>query len=364
MSKGFYFGAGPAMLPEPILKQAQHDILEWQNSGLSILELGHRTEAFRDLLDSAEASLRRLLKVPDNYHILFLTGPARMLFGMIPLNFLAEGQTAGYLVTGIWSKMAYEEAQKLKSVECMASSEAAQFLKIPESHARQINPDWAYCYYTPNETVNGIYCPRPSLPQQIPVIADMTSCLLAEPIRVEDYALIFAGAQKNIANAGMTVVIVRDDFVQTIQAESLATIMDLRTHIQHRSLYATPATFNCYLAGQMFAWIEAQGGVEAMFVINQHKARRLYDYIDQSSFYSSPIEKRDRSFLNVCFHLPDPTLEESFIQQANQRGLLGLRGHRMVGGLRASIYNAMPIEVVDCLSDFMRYFEKNWRKQR
>ena len=167
MSKGFYFGAGPAMLPEPILKQAQHDILEWQNSGLSILELGHRTEAFRDLLDSAEASLRRLLKVPDNYHILFLTGPARMLFGMIPLNFLAEGQTAGYLVTGIWSKMAYEEAQKLKSVECMASSEAAQFLKIPESHARQINPDWAYCYYTPNETVNGIYCPRPSLPQQI-----------------------------------------------------------------------------------------------------------------------------------------------------------------------------------------------------
>lgn len=357
MSRGYYFGAGPAMLPESILKQAQHDILVWQDSGLSILELGHRTTAFRQLLDDAEASLRRLLKIPANYHVLFLTGPARMMFGMIPLNFLAEGQSAGYLVTGIWSKMAYDEAKKLKTAQCMASSESEQFLNIPAPKTWEINSDWTYCYYTPNETVNGNYCSRPALPKYIPVIADMTSCLLAEPICIEDYAMIFAGAQKNIANAGMTVVILRDDFLQTIQAKSLATMMDFRTHVQYRSLYATPATFNCYLAGQMFAWIEEKGGVEALYAVNQQKAQRLYDFIDQSSFYSAPVQKIDRSLLNVCFHLADPSLEDAFIQQASERGLRGLRGHQKVGGLRASLYNAMPLDGVIALIDFMRDFE-------
>jgi phosphoserine aminotransferase len=364
MTRSYHFGAGPAMLPEPVLRQAQTDLLEWQHSGMSILEVGHRTPEFRCLLEQAEATLRRLLAIPDYFHVLFLSGPARMLFSMIPMNLLAEGESADYLSTGIWSEMAYQEAHKLKLANRVASGESSGFRTIPSPTSWKVSAKARYFYYTPNETVNGLYCPRSLITKKVtnkPVIADMTSCLLAEPIHIDDYDLIFAGAQKNIANAGLTLVIVRDELVKTITNPMIPTVMDFRTHIEHRSLYTTPATFNCYLAGQMFTWIEQQGGVDALYQINQEKARKLYDYIDSSSFYSAPVDKSYRSFLNLCFHLGDSSLENLFLEEAEKRHLLALKGHRLVGGLRASLYNAMPIEGVDCLIDFMRDFERGRR---
>ena len=358
MTRVYNFGAGPAMLPESILRDAQKELLDWQQTGMSILEVGHRTAEFRALLDESENTLRRLLKIPTNYHVLFLSGPARMLFSMIPMNFLAAEDTADYLVTGIWSQMALQEAQKLKQARCVVSGEKNGFTSVPEKALWQLNDKAAYFYYTPNETVNGLYCPRSTITNidKIPVIADMTSCLLAEPICIDDYDLIFAGAQKNIANAGMTLVIIRDEFVKTIKNTKLPTVFDFRTHIEHRSLYTTPPTFNCYLAYKMFAWILQQGGVHALYAINQQKAAALYQYIDKSSFYTCSIEKAYRSLFNVCFNLPNTALEKLFVEDAKKSNLYGLQGHRAVGGLRASLYNAMPMSGVENLIDFMQDF--------
>ena len=363
MTRGFHFAAGPAMLPESLLKEAQKDILNWQQTGMSILEIGHRTAHFRDLLSQAETNLRSLINIPSNYHVLFLAGSARMLFSMIPMNFLAKGETADYLVTGIWSLMALEEARKLKQGRCVVSGENSGFTTVPPQSSWKCNPEAAYFYYTPNETVNGIYYPKPVISDQIPLVADMTSCLLAEPICVEDYDLIFAGAQKNIANAGLTLVIIRDEFVKTIQHTNLPTMFDFRTHIEHHSLYATPPTFNCYLAAKMFDWIRQQGGVDALYAINQQKAAALYQCIDESSFYTCSIEKPYRSLFNVCFKVPDASLETLFVEEAEKRKLYALQGHRVVGGLRASLYNAMPMKGVLSLIDFMQDFEQRTRLQ-
>ena len=357
--RGYNFGAGPAMLPRSILEAAREDLLNWQQTGMSILEIGHRTEVFQHLLREAENSLRRILAIPENYRVLFLSGPARMLFSMIPLNFLAQGEKGSYLVTGIWSQMAYQEAARLKKAVCVASGEEGRFSSIPNPSTWGHVADSRYFYYTPNETVNGIYCPKPVLSTELPrlpLIADMTSCLLAEPINVADYDLIFAGAQKNIANAGLTLVIVRDQFIDTINQLNLPTLTDFRTHVKHQSLYATPPTFNCYLAHKMFAWIEEKGGIEALYTVNKQKAAKLYQYIDNSAFYSCPIDKNDRSLFNVCFNVPLPEQEEAFVTEAAANNLLALKGHRFVGGLRASLYNAMPMEGVDCLIEFMQAF--------
>ena len=367
-ARGYNFGAGPAMLPESILHEAQAEFLNWQQTGMSILETGHRTEAFRDLLDEAESRLRKLLKIPSNYHVLFLSGPARMLFSMIPMNFLTEGDTADYLVTGIWSQMALKEAQKLKQAKCVVSGADSNFTTIPSQSSWNIDSNSKYFYYTPNETVNGIYCSKPtsvmttSRTQKAPLIADMTSCLLAEPINVTDYGLIFAGAQKNIANSGLTLVIVHDQLIQTIKNNKLPTLYDFRTHIEHRSLYSTPPTFNCYLANKMFAWIESQGGVDALYAVNQQKAKTLYQFIDDSDFYTCLVDRPYRSLFNVCFNVPSHPLEDLFVEQAQNSHLLALRGHRLVGGLRASLYNAMPREGVDRLIDFMQDFVQRYKK--
>ena len=364
-ARGYNFGAGPAMLPERILHEAQAEFLNWQQTGMSILETGHRTEAFRDLLDEAEARLRGLLKIPSDYHVLFLSGPARMLFSMIPMNFLTEGDSADYLVTGIWSQMALKEAQKLKQAKCVATGADSNFTTIPLTSSWNSDPNSKYFYYTPNETVNGIYCSKPTPlmtkghDKTIPLIADMTSCLLAEPINVADYGLIFAGAQKNIANSGLTLVIVHDQLIQTIKDNKLPTLYDFRTHIEHRSLYSTPPTFNCYLANKMFAWIESQGGVDALYAMNQQKAKTLYQFIDDSDFYTCPVDKPYRSIFNVCFNVPSHPLEDIFVEQAQNSHLFALRGHRLVGGLRASLYNAMPQKGVDSLIDLMQDFAQS-----
>ncbi|MFI4918802.1 MAG: 3-phosphoserine/phosphohydroxythreonine transaminase [Legionellales bacterium] len=357
-TKTYNFGAGPAMLPESVLEETQETLLDWQNMGMSILEVGHRTPEFVGLLTEAEQLLRDLLAIPSNYQVLFLGGAARTQFAMIPMNFLHPEEQAGYLVSGIWSRMALMEAQNLKNAYCVASDEPNGFLSIPDPDSWNIQENSHYLYYTPNETVNGVRFPYVPQTKGIPLIADMTSCLLSEPIDVSQYGLIFAGAQKNIANAGLTLVIVRDDLLKKTVNPPIPSMLNYKIQAEHHSLYATPPVFNCYLASKMFHWIREQGGVEALYKKNCLKAQKLYQYIDASDFYTARVEKHARSIVNVCFSIKKTELEAVFIEQATQRGLCALKGHRFVGGLRASLYNAMPMAGVDALIDFMSEFAK------
>ena len=343
------------MLPEPVLIQAQEELLNWNNLGMSVLEVGHRTEEFKALLKHAEKTLRELLTIPSNYHILFLGGAARTQFAMIPLNLIHNNQ-AGYIVSGIWSKLALEEALRLKNAYCVATTEEQNYQIIPEQQELKIQENSAYIYYTPNETINGVRFPYIPKVKNIPLIADMTSCLLSEPIDVRQYGLIFAGAQKNIANAGLTLVIIKDDLLEQIVHPAIPTMLDYKVQIENHSLYATPPVFNCYLAAKMFDWIKAQGGVEALFAENCRKAAKLYQYLDSTVFYTTPVQPEARSIMNICFSLKNSNLEEIFLEKAKQNGLCALTGHRLVGGLRASLYNAMPMSGVDLLINFMREF--------
>jgi phosphoserine aminotransferase len=356
-TRGYNFGAGPAMLPESILKNVQEELLNWHGTGMSILEIGHRTPLFIELMQEAEWLLRELLVIPDHYHVLFLSGAARTQFSMIPMNFIHPAVQAGYLVSGIWSYLAYKEAMHLSNAYCIGGSEALQYRDLPRYHVKDIRDETAYVYYTPNETINGVRFPNIPAGIKPPLIADMTSCLLSEPIQVSDYGLIFAGAQKNIAPAGLTLVIVRDDLLKTISAK-LPTMLDYRVHAKERSLYATPATFQCYMALKMFQWIKAQGGVDSLYALNCQKASKLYKYIDESPNYQCLVEPNARSLMNVCFYLSDSSQEAAFIQQSNARGLYALQGHREVGGMRASLYNAMPMAGVDALIEFMQDFSR------
>ncbi len=359
-ARTYNFGAGPAMLPGPILKEAQEELLNWNNLGVSILELGHRTSQFTQLLAHAEHSLRQLLNIPESYQVLFLGGAARMQFSMIPMNFLNPQEQAGYIITGIWSQMAFKEAQHLKNAYCIASSEDNRFKSIPKDNSWKIKKDTAYVYYTPNETVNGVRFPFVPEVSDIPLIADMTSCLLSEPIDVKQYGLIFAGAQKNIANAGLTIVIVRNDLLEKIPDPVIPTMLNYKIQAENHSLYATSPVFNCYLANKMFDWVKAQGGVAALYEQNCLKAEKLYQYLDSTDFYVTTVEKEARSIVNVCFSLKKQELEQQFISLAEQQGLYALQGHRYVGGLRASLYNAMPMDGVDALIHFMSQFEKEY----
>lgn len=360
MKRIYNFGAGPAMLPEPILKEAQEELLNWKNLGMSVLEIGHRTEEFKELLKHAEQSLRELLTIPNNYQILFLGGAARTQFAMIPMN-LIQDKPAGYIVSGIWSKLALKEAQHLKKAYCVASTEEQNYQTIPEQHELKIQENSAYLYYTPNETINGTRFPYVPKVKETPLIADMTSCLLSEPIDVRQYDLIFAGAQKNIANAGLTVVIINEALLEQVNHVAIPTMLDFKVHLDNYSLYATPPVFNCYLAAKMFDWIKTQGGVEALFAENCRKAAKLYQYLDSTEFYTTTVRPQARSIMNVCFSLKNSQLEEHFLEKAMQQGLSALKGHRQVGGLRASLYNAMPISGVEALVNFMQeYAEEHY----
>lgn len=367
----YNFGAGPATLPESILLDVQAELLNWQGSGMSILEVGHRTPEFIALMDQAEVDLRDLLAIPDNYQVLFLGGAARTQFAMIPMNLIAKGNKAGYLISGIWSKLAFEEACHLKSAYCIASSEQTGFTQTPvipvregshRQHGNQtslamtIAENTAYVYYTPNETVNGVRFANPPKTGDVPLIADMTSCLLSEPLNITDFGLIFAGTQKNISPAGLTIVIIRDDLLEQQQALPIPSMMSYRIQADNKSRYATPPVFNCYFAAKMFQWVKACGGVEALYQINCQKAAKLYQYIDTSSFYQCRVEKHSRSLMNVCFSLEKPALESVFLSGAKAHGLYALQGHRLVGGLRASLYNALPMAGVEALIAFMQQF--------
>ncbi len=356
--RGYNFSAGPATLPESILLKAQSALLNWHSTGMSILEVPHRSKSFIDLLTETELKLRSLISIPDNYHVLFIGGPARAQFSMIPMNFVSSGKSGGYIVSGLWSHKAYCESQRLKPTVCIATTEDSRFESAPKINNDLLDDNLAYVFYTPNETVNGLQIRDVPEVGNIPIIADMTSFLMSEPINVSQFDMIFAGAQKLIANAGLTIVIIRDSFVEQIKHHDLPFLQDYRTHIAERSLAATPPTFNCYLASLMFDWIKEQGGVSEMHERNKIKSQLLYNIIDDSSLYHCSVKPEDRSVMNVCFSLNKPDLEDLFIDQAAKNGLLSLRGYRLAGGIRASLYNAMPVEGAKALVNFMNNFEK------
>ena len=356
MSRPYNFSAGPAMLPEAVLEQAKAEMLDWRGSGMSVMEMSHRGKEFVSIAEQAEADLRELLNVPANYKVLFLQGGASSQFAMVPMNLLRGKTKADYLNTGQWSKKAISEAKKFCQVNVVASSEAVNFTTVPARESWKCDPEAAYLHYTPNETINGVELP--AVPDvDVPLAADFSSTLLSRPLDVSKFGVIYAGAQKNIGPAGLTIVIVREDLMgQTVVGTP--TMLDYAAMAKEGSMYNTPPTYAWYVAGLVFQWLKAQGGLAAMGERNRAKAELLYRAIDESGFYKNPVDPACRSWMNVPFTLPDESLDKPFLAEAKTAGLLTLAGHRSVGGMRASIYNALPLDGVKALVDFMADFQK------
>jgi len=357
MSRIYNFSAGPAMLPEEVLQQAREEMLEWQGSGMAVMEMSHRGKEFMSIAAQAEADLRELLAIPANYKVLFLQGGASSQFAMVPLNLLQGKSGADYINTGMWSKKAIAEAKRFCEVNVAASSEETKYTTIPPQAEWRLNADAAYVHYTPNETIGGVEFHWVPDTGDVPLVADMSSTLLSRPIDVSKFGVIYAGAQKNIGPAGLTLVIVREDLLGKAQANTPA-MFDYKIHADADSMYNTPPTYAWYLAGLVFQLLKRKGGLQAMAEINKRKADKLYAAIDDSGFYRNPVEKSSRSWMNVPFTLADANLDKTFLAEAAQAGLKTLGGHRSVGGMRASIYNAMPEAGVDALVAFMQDFAK------
>ncbi len=358
MARVFNFGAGPATLPAEVLEQARRELTDWQGSGMSVMEMSHRGKEFLSIAEKAEADLRELLSVPPNYKVLWLQGGATAQFAMVPLNLLKGKKKADYINTGSWSKKAIAEAKKFCAVNVAASSEASGFTDIPSQNEWRLDPDAAYVHYTPNETIGGVEFHWIPETGSVPLVADMSSTILSRPLDVSRYGVIYAGAQKNIGPAGLTLVIVREDLIGGA-APGTPSLSDYKTYADSHSMYNTPPTFAWYMAGLVFEWLKRQGGLAAMAEINRRKADKLYACIEASGgFYRSPVAPACRSWMNVPFTLADPALDAPFLEEARAAGLLQLKGHRSVGGMRASIYNAMPEAGVDRLVAFMQEFSK------
>ncbi|OOG25180.1 phosphoserine transaminase [Thioalkalivibrio denitrificans] len=357
MTRVFNFSAGPAMLPEPVLERAREEMLDWNGTGMSVMEMSHRGKAFMSIAEEAERDLRALLSIPDNYRVLFLQGGASAQFAMVPMNLLRGKTRADYINTGAWSKKAIAEGRRFADVNVAATGEADGFNSIPVFDTWQLSGDAAYVHYTPNETIGGVefhWIPRTG---DTPLVADMSSTILSRPVDVSRYGVIYAGAQKNIGPAGLTIVIVREDLIGDA-TEGTPTMFDYRTHAENGSMYNTPPTYGWYLAGLVFKWLLDLGGLAAMAEINRRKAEKLYAAIDASDFYTNPVAIESRSWMNVPFTLAKPELDGEFLKEAESMGLTNLKGHRSVGGMRASIYNAMPEAGVSALVDFMTDFEQ------
>lgn len=357
MPEIYNFSAGPAILPAAVLEQARDELLDWHASGMSVMEMSHRSKEYLSIAEQAEADLRELLSIPANYRVLFLQGGATSQFAMVPMNLLRGKQQADYVNTGAWSKKAIAEARRYCEVSVVASSEDSNFTSIPAFDSWRRNADAAYLHYTPNETIGGVEFHWVPESGDVPLVVDMSSTLLSRPLDVSRFGVIYAGAQKNIGPAGLTVVIVRED----LPGETLAgtpSMFDYKLHADNGSMLNTPPTFSWYLAGLVFKWLKQQGGLAAMATINQRKSQRLYDAIAQSGFYISPVDADCRSWMNVPFTLADAALDSEFLALAKSAGLLNLKGHRSVGGMRASIYNAMPEAGIAALIDFMGEFER------
>lgn len=355
MTRRFNFCAGPAALPEPVLETAREDMLDWHGCGLSFMEMSHRSVEVVGVAEHAEHTLRQLLSISDDYAVLFLQGGASTQFSSVPLNLLGGRPGADYVNTGQWSKKAIAEARRYGSVNVVASSEGTNFCSIPDFESWQLEPGAAYLHYTPNETIGGVefsWIPR----VDVPLVGDMSSTILSRPLAVEEFGVIYAGAQKNIGPAGLTLVIVRRDLLGSAH-DLCPAMLNWQTAAENDSMYNTPPTFSLYLAALVFDWLAEQGGLTEIEALNRRKAEKLYAAIDNSDFYANPVEVASRSLMNIPFTLADANLDKTFLSEAEAAGLLNLKGHRSVGGMRASLYNAVPEAAVDALIAFMQTFE-------
>ena len=357
MARVYNFSAGPAVLPEEVLKKAAEEMLDYKGSGMSVMKMSHRGKEFKSIIEKTEADLRSLMNIPDDYAVLFLQGGASLQFSMVPLNLMNKNKKADYVHTGQWSKKAIAEAKKYGQINIVASSEKDNFTYIPKLDPALFSKDADYFYIVTNNTIYGTAYSEIPDTGSVPLVADMSSNILSEPIDVSKFGLIFAGAQKNIGPAGVTLVIIRKDLAGKAE-ESVPTLLNYQTQITNASLFNTPPTYAIYIAGLVMEWIKEKGGLTAIQKINRQKAKMIYDYLDASRLFRSPVQRKSRSIMNIPFITGNQDLDAKFIKEASSAGLKTLKGHRTVGGMRASIYNAMPLEGVKRLVEFMQDFEK------
>ena len=357
MDKVYNFSAGPAVLPAEVLKEAQEEMLNYRGTGMSVMEMSHRSKMFDQIIEEAEQDLRDLLHIPDNYKVLFLQGGASLQFAMIPMN-LMKNKVADYIVTGQWAKKAYEEAQKYGKANKIATSEDKTFSYIPDCSDLPISEDADYVYICENNTIYGTKFKELPNTKGKDLVADVSSCFLSEPMDISKYAIVYGGVQKNIGPAGMVIAIVREDLITDDVLPQTPTMMKYKIHADHGSMYNTPNCYCIYICGKVFKWLKKLGGLEAVKEINEKKAKILYDFLDESKMFTGTVEKESRSLMNVPFVTGDAQLDAKFVKEAKEAGFENLKGHRTVGGMRASIYNAMPIEGVEALVAFMKKFEK------
>ena len=357
MSRVYNFSAGPAVLPEEVLQEAAAEMLDYRGCGMSVMEMSHRSKMFDDIIKEAEQDFRDLLGVPQNYQVLFLQGGAHLQFAMIPMNLMKHGE-ADYIVTGQWAKRAWQEASKYGKANKIASSEDQTFSYIPDCSNLDISENADYVYICENNTIYGTKYKQLPNTKGKPLVADVSSCFLSEPVDITKYAIMYGGVQKNIGPAGMVIAVVREDFITDNVLPGTPTMMKYKTHADAKSLYNTPNCYCIYICGKVFKWLKKNGGLEAMKARNEEKAALLYDFLDSSSLFKGTVRKEDRSLMNVPFITGDKDLDARFVKAAEQQGLMNLKGHRSVGGMRASIYNAMPLEGVQTLVSFMKDFEK------
>ena len=357
MSRVYNFSAGPAVLPEEVLKEAAAEMLDYKGCGMSVMEMSHRSQVFDDIIKEAEQDLRDLMHIPDNYKVLFLQGGASQQFAMIPMN-LMKNKVADYIVTGQWAKKAYQEAQKYGKVNKIATSEDKTFSYIPDCSDLPVSPDADYVYICENNTIYGTKFKTLPNTKGKTLVADVSSCFLSEPVDVTKYGIIYGGVQKNIGPAGMVISIIREDLITDEVLEGTPTMLKFKTHADAGSLYNTPNCYCIYMCGKVFKWLKKMGGLEVMKERNEKKAKLLYDYLDSSKLFKGTVEKDSRSLMNVPFVTGDKDLDAKFVKEAKEAGLENLKGHRTVGGMRASIYNAMPYEGVEALVAYMKKFEE------
>ena len=357
MSRVYNFSAGPAVLPEEVLKQAAAEMLDYQGTGMSVMEMSHRSKPFQNIIDTAEADLRDLLGIPENYKVLFMQGGATTQFAAIPMNLMKNGG-ADYIVSGSWSKKAWKEAKMYGTANCLASSEDETFSYVPDVDAITVSPDADYLYICQNETIYGTTYHKLPETGDVPLVSDVSSMFLSEPMDVSKFGVIYGGVQKNVGPAGLAIAIVREDLIREDVLEYTPTLLRWKVMADNGSLYNTPACYTIYICGLVFKWLKEQGGLEGIGKRNRDKAALLYDFLDQSKLFSGTARKEDRSIMNVPFVTGDADLDAKFIAEAGQNNIANIKGHRSVGGMRASIYNAMPVEGVQHLVDFMERFEK------
>ena len=355
--RNYNFSAGPSMLPLEVLKKAQEQMLDYEGTGMSVMEMSHRAKCYDAIIKKAEADLRTLMNIPENYKVLFIQGGASMQFAMLAMNFL-NGGVADYVDTGVWSSKALKEAKMFGSVNVVASSKETKYDHIPAESEWKRTADAAYLHITSNNTIAGTrFTKLPKPTPGVPMLSDMSSDIMSRPFDINDFGMVYAGAQKNLGPSGMALVILRKDLAARTDDSKVPTMLRYSTYIENDSMFNTPPTFAIYMLALVTDWVREQGGLAAMEKINEEKAAYLYDFLDNSSFYKSPVAKADRSIMNVVFRTPSEELDAAFVKEAKENGLTELKGHRLVGGCRASIYNAMPIEGVKALVEFMKKFE-------